>query len=163
VLTALQEKLAEAHGLAIAAAALTAKVAQRVDDERLRGELRALEDDARALRARCIEAENAFGEEAAEEMLAHASSTGDKAADMAAAWLRAGTGPLAAWTLLAMGEAGEVATWRAVGALAEAGGFDPVAELSAWALPVQERHLRVALDGAARLAALTDPSAPRWG
>lgn len=163
MLTALQEKLAEAHALAIAAAVLTVKVAARVDDEQLRGELHALEHDARALRARCIKAENGFGEEAAEEMLAHANATGDKAADMAAAWLKAGSGPLAAWTLLAMGEAGEVATWRAVRALARAGGFDAVAELSAWALPLQERHLRIALDGAERLAALTDPSEPRWG
>jgi hypothetical protein len=65
-----------------------------------------------------------------------------------------------AWAFLAMGEAGEVATWTAVEALVDA---DAIAELAAWALPVQRRHLELALDGTAQLASQADPAGPRFG
>jgi hypothetical protein len=97
-------------------------------------------------------------------MLAHANTTKEKAADMAAAWFKAGTGPLAAWSFLAMGEAAEVAVWSAVGTLAakSSDGRD-LQELSAWAVDVQTRHLETALRGAIRLAELLDADAPRFG
>ena len=62
-----------------------------------------------------------------------------------------------------MGEAGEVAAWSAVAALAVHADADDVGEVAAWALPVQRRHLRIALDGTVALAAALDPVAPRWG
>ena len=38
-----------------------------------------------------------------------------------------------------------------------------VAELAAWALPVQKRHLETALDAIAPLSTTFDPVGPRWG
>jgi len=117
-----------------------------------------MQEDAAEVRARCLAVEQALG--LADELLAHANVTRDHAADLAATWFKAGTSPLRAWSFLAMGEAGEVATWAAVDALADA---DGIAELAAWALPLQRRHLELALDGAALLASQADPNGPRWG
>ena len=158
MLTVLQEKLAEAHGLAIAAAVVVDKVEERTLDLELRRRLWAMQEEAAEVRAKCLEIERGLG--LADELLAHANVTREHAADLAAAWFKAGTSPLRAWSFLAMGEAGEVATWAAVDALADA---DGIAELAAWALPLQRRHLELALDGAALLARQADPNGPRWG
>jgi hypothetical protein len=156
MLTVLQEKLAEAHGLAIAAAVVVDKVEERTLDSELRRRLWTLQEDAAEMRARCLALERELGD----ELLAHAHVTRDRSADLAAAWFKAGTSPLRAWTFLAMGEAGEVATWMAIEALAD---VDRIAELAAWALPMQQRHLELALDGTAQLAKQADPSGPRFG
>jgi len=158
ILTVLQEKLAEAHGLAIAAAVVVNKVEERTLDLELRRRLWTMQEDAAEVRARCLELERRLG--LADELLAHANTTREHAADLAAAWFKAGTSPLRAWSFLAMGEAGEVATWSAVAALANA---DGIAELAAWALPLQRRPLELALDGAALLAREADPDGPRYG
>jgi hypothetical protein len=163
MLTVLQEKLAEAHGLAIAAAMVVDKVEERTLDLELRRRLWAMQEDAAEVRARCLAVEEGLGEELAEELLAHANTTREHAADLAVAWFKAGTSPLRAWSFLAMGEAGEVATWAALQALAARANTDGVAELAAWGLPLQRRHLELALDGAALLAREADPNAPRWG
>jgi hypothetical protein len=163
VLTVLQEKLGEAHGLAIAAASAIDRVEERLPCSLLREELDRMRLDTDEARARCLEAERAFGDETALEILAHANVTSEKVADLAGAWFKAGTGPLAAWSFLAMGEAAEVATWAALTSLAARDGSSGLVDLTGWALPVQERHLRIALDGAVRLAEAGDPAAERWG
>jgi hypothetical protein len=158
MLTVLQEKLAEAHGLAIAASVVVDKVEERTLDLDLRRRLWAMQEDAAEVRARCLAVEEQLGLQ--DELLAQANTTREHAADLAAAWFKAGTSPLRAWTFLAMGEAGEVATWAAVEALANS---DGVSELAAWALPLQRRHLELALDGAEQLARQADPDGPRFG
>jgi hypothetical protein len=164
MLSVLQEKLAEAHGLAIAATTVTERVEERVDVPSLQRSLRELRRDAEETRARCLRVEESFGEHLAGELLAHAISTKEHSADLLPAWFKAGTGPLRAWVFLAMGEAGEVATWTAVSRLAAAApDRNGVNELAEWALPVQQRHLRTALDGVDVLASWFDPDAPRWG
>ncbi|HSB39549.1 MAG TPA: hypothetical protein VLD13_10715 [Gaiellaceae bacterium] len=163
MLTALQEALAEAHGLAISAASTLDRVEERVLDGRLRRDLGAMRLDANELRARCLEVERWLGEELAAEILARANTVAEQASDLALAWFKAGTGPLSAWGFLAMGEAGEVAAWAALEALSRGEGPESVAELAAWALPVQRRHLQLALDGCALLAEAIDPASPRWG
>ena len=162
MLTVLHEKLAEAHGLAIAAGAVTALVDERTEHGELRRRLAELRADAEETRARCVAIECSLGL-AARELLAHANTTNEKAADLAGAWFKAGTGPVAAWSFLAMAEAGEVALWSAVEALAGRSPHPQLAELAAWALPLQRRHLEQALVGVAHLAARADPQAPRWG
>lgn len=163
MLTVLQQKLAEAHGLAIAAAAVTRKVEELVDDPELVQLLHALHRDAEETRSRCVLVEQDLGEELATELLQHANSTRHRGADLVGAWFKAGTDPLAAWSFLAMGEAGEVATWSAVASLA-ARSDDPTAiELAAWGLPLQERHLELALAASVRLADAFEAAAPRWG
>jgi hypothetical protein len=163
MLTVMQEKLAEAHGLAIAAAVVAGKVEERTLDRELRSRLWAMQEDAEKVRARCLEVERSFGEELARDLLAHANTTNEHAAELAGAWFKAGTGPLAAWSFLAMGEAGEVAVWAAVDRLAARAQADGVAELAAWALPVQRQHLELALEGTALLAEQADPHGPRYG
>jgi hypothetical protein len=163
MLTTLQEKLAEAHGLAIAASVVTAKVAERIADPSLLDVLSAMEDDADETRARCLLVERSLPEELRLEVQAHATSTHESAADLVGSWFKAGTDPLRAWSFLAMGEAAEVATWHAVATLAVRADADDVADLAAWAVPVQRRHLTLALDGAVALAELVDPVGPRWG
>ena len=163
MLTVLQEKLAEAHGLALAATSATRQVERRVDDPELVHRLRTMRADAEETRARCLLVERGFGEELATELLHHANSVNAKGADLAAAWFKAGTGPLAAWSFLAMGEAGEVATWSMLASLAARSDDAAVAELAAWALPVQQRHLEIALEGAVLLARAFEPSEARWG
>jgi hypothetical protein len=160
MLTVLQEKLAEAHGLAMAASVVTAKVEERVADRELRRRLWRMQDDAAAVRARCIDLEESLGE-LGQELLAHANTTNEHAGELVVSWFKAGTSPLRAWSFLAMGEAGEVATWTAVDRLAAGDGA--VGELARWALPLQQEHLELALGGAAILAGLADPDAPRFG
>jgi hypothetical protein len=161
MLTVLQEQLGDAHGLAIAASAVVDRVEGRVSEPALRRRLDELRLDASETRARCLEAEERFGDELAAEILAHANTTSDRAADLAGSWFKAGTGPLAAWSFLAMGEAAEVATWSALASLARRDRGHLV-ELVEWALPLQRRHLDVALEGASLLAHSAEPSAPRW-
>jgi len=163
MLTVLQQKLAEAHGLAIAAAAVTRTVEARVEDADLRRELRFMRDDAEETRARCLRVERQLPEELFDELRAHATSTHEKAADLVGAWFKAGTDPLRAWSFLAMGEAGEVAAWTAVAALALRADQGDVAELAAWALPVQKRHLETVLAAIVPLSTTFDPVGPRWG
>jgi hypothetical protein len=161
MLTVLQEKLAEAHGLAIAVAVVVDRVEERTLDLELRRRLWSLQDDAAEVRARCLAVEERLGLQ--DELLAHAQVTRGRASDLVGAWFKAGTSPLRAWSFLAMGEAGEVATWAALETLASRAQADGVVELAGWGLPLQRRHLELALDGAALLARGADPNGPRFG
>jgi hypothetical protein len=163
VLSELQEKLAEAHALAIAAASVAGTVELVTSEHELKLELRDLHGDADDTRARCIAHEQSFGPEVAEELLAHVNTIRDKAADLAGAWFTAGTSPISAWTFLAMGEAAELAVWTALQTLAAKAEDLALLELTTWALPVQRAHLETALSGTVRLAELRDPTGPRWG
>ena len=161
MLNVLQETLAEAHGLAIAASAAVDRVEQRVLDRDLRRRLDELRLDAAETRARCLDAERSFGDDLAAEILAHANTVSDRAAELAGAWFKAGTGPLAAWTFLAMGEAGEVSAWSGLRLLAER--EERLVELAEWGVEVQRRHLELALEGVELLAQQLEPAAPRPG
>jgi hypothetical protein len=163
MLSVLQQKLGEAHGLAMAAVTVTERVQERTEDAALFVELRRLRDDAEEARARCLSAERAFEPARADEILAHANTIKERASDLLGAWFKAGTGPLAAWSFLAMGEAAEVSTWSALVQLGRRADPDGIGALAEWGLPVQQRHLQVALDGAVRLAGLAEPHADRWG
>ena len=154
MLTVLQEQLGEVHGLAMAASETVDRVESRLQDRELRRRLDVLRLDASEIRGRCLEAERAYGAELGAEILARANTVAEKATDLAGAWFKAGTGPLAAWSFLAMGEAGELSSWTALASLAE---------LAAWGAEVQRRHLELVLDGAALVAALFEPAGPRWG
>lgn len=155
-LSVLAQKLADAHGLAIAATHVTTRVETMVDDVTLVGELRAMRRDAEETRARCMRIVD-------EEQIAHAQTIAERAQDLAGAWFKAGTDPLSAWSFLAMGEAAEVTTWAAVTELALQARAPEVAELAAWALPIQQQHLAQALSGAVRLAGLQDALGARFG
>jgi len=159
MLTVLQQTLADAHGLAIAASETVERVAERIDHSDLLRRLDDLRLDAREVRGRCLEAERELGEE--QELLAHANTISEHAADLAGAWFKAGTGPLAAWSFLAMGEAGELATWTALCSLAGRDGR--LVELAEWGVETQRRHLELVLDGVPLLAASFEPAEARFG
>ena len=163
MLTELQEKLAEAHALAIAASTVTHKVEAVTPEHELKLELHSMRRDADETRARCGVVERSLGAGLADELLAHVNVTKEKASDLAGAWFKAGTGPFAAWSFLAMGEAAEVAVWSALEILAAKAEQTGVLELAAWALPIQRAHLDTAFSGAVRLAELRSPDAARWG
>jgi hypothetical protein len=153
MLSPLERTLATAHGLAMAATVAVEHVEPRTPDGPLGARLRQMHDDAVETRRRCLRAERAFGEEDATEMLAHAHKVNERGADLVGAWFKAGTEPIQAWMFLAMGEAAEVAAWRSFARLLREadGGPHPIRKLVEWALPLQERHLDMALDGAASL------------
>jgi hypothetical protein len=155
-LTVLEQKLADAHGLALAAIDASRKVELLVEDVELRGRLRSMRKDAEETRDRCVLV-------ATQEMRAHANTIHERASDLAGAWFKAGTDALSAWSFLAMGEAAEVTTWAAVTELALQAEDSEVAELAAWALPIQQQHLATALSGAVRLAAHESALGPRFG
>jgi hypothetical protein len=163
MLTELQETLAQAHALAIAASAVTEKVEAVTPDQELRLELHAMRVDADDTRARCAAVERGLPADTGEELLARVNTRKEKAQDLAGAWFKAGTGPLAAWTFLAMGEAAEVVVWTALQTQAAKADDERVLELATWALPIQRAHLDTALSGAVRVAELRDPVGPRWG
>ena len=59
-----------------------------------------------------------------------------------------------------MAEAGEVGHWAILRKLNERAGIASVTELTDWALPVQEDHLRSCSKSALELAAAEDPGEP---
>ncbi|MDX6536905.1 MAG: hypothetical protein QOD37_1246 [Gaiellales bacterium] len=153
MLRLLHEKLAEAHGLAIASARVCEAASARIESRALQRHLRHMRRESDESRVRCLRIEETLGAAIAEDMRVHAIMVDGKASDVAHAWLDAGTDPLRAWLLVAMSEGAELAEWRAVAALAAAGrDSSTIRELASWALAVQERHVSVALDGAATLA-----------
>lgn len=156
-LTKVQEKLSEALALALAAAVVAEKVEERVDDPELVAALRTMRADARETEARILGVAGRYEDEVCWELQAHAAYVQRKAGEMANAWFKAATDGIQAYEFLAMGEAGEVATWAALDALN--GQWDPaVTELCAWARPIQERHLRDALEGCVKVASLPLPA-----
>jgi len=163
VLTVLQEKLAEAHGLAIASARATRTVERYLEDWVLRDVLDELRRDAHETRVRCLALERSLRPALADELVAHANTASERVGDLAAAWFKAGTDPFRAWSFLVMGEAGEVSAWSALHGLAAAADEEAVLPLARWGLALQERHLDLALDGIARLVQRTRPAADRYG
>lgn len=153
MLRLLHEKLAEAHGLALASTRATEAVAARVDSRSLRSRLRRLRRESEEVRLRCLRFQDTLSADIRDHMRVHVIAADAKAADVAHAWLDAGSDPLRAWLLLVMGESAELAVWHAVAALAarSAEGLR-IADLAAWALQIQERHLDIALEGSRELA-----------
>ena len=85
MLTVLQEALAEAHGLAIAASATVDKVERRLLDSGPRRRLDELRLDAAEARARCLDAERLFVADArAKRVFSFSSTTTDSAGKCAA-------------------------------------------------------------------------------
>ena len=77
----MQEKLAEAHALAIAASSVTARVRERVSDGSLLAALRRMDEDAEVIRTRCLAVERGLGDALADELLGHVNWMNERAAD----------------------------------------------------------------------------------
>src|ERR1700694_453174 len=152
-LTKLESKLAEVLGLAAAAKGATEKVRAMLDDNELAlaGELTRMHDEARENEARCSEGAGEFdGKKTA--ILEKARETRREAIEMMETYLAGEDKALDGLEFMAMAEAGEVGPWGIVKKVTEQANMRSVAQLAEWALPIQERHLKVVLDCSLALA-----------
>jgi len=155
-LTTLEEKLAEVLGLAQAAQKATQKIEGLVEDDSATATLRRMREEAEETERRCTEAaEERDGRKTA--ILEKARETKGEATEMMETYLGDDADGLDGFEFLTMAEAGEVGHWTVLRKLNEAAGEERIAELTEWALPIQERHFSEAKECSVSLAGQKDP------
>ena len=158
-LTVLEEKLGEVLGLAMAAQDATSKVEKLTEDESLAQTLQRQRDEAEQTEERCTTlAERLDGKKTA--VLDKARETKGEATEMMKTYLGEDSDALDGFEFLTMAEAAEVGHWSVLRKLNERASQEGLGELIAWALPIQERHFKEALDGSVELAGQEDPNKP---
>ncbi len=157
-LTKLEAKLGEVTGLAMAAQAATKKVGTLAKEEHpdLVARLEKMHNEAAETERRCTEiAEDLNGKKTA--ILEEARAVKSKGAEMMSTYLDDDADALDGFEFLTMAEAGEVGHWSVLKKLNEKKGSQQIDELVAWALPIQERHLKQVTETSLELAADEDP------
>lgn len=155
-LTTLEEKLAEVLGLAQAAQEATEEVESLVEDDEVVASLRQMREEAEETERRCTEvAEERDGKKTA--ILERAQETKGEASEMMSTYLGDDADGLDGFEFLTMAEAGEVGHWAVLQKLNEQAGEEPIAELTQWALPIQERHFSDTKECSLTLAGRKDP------
>ena len=144
-------------GLALAAVTLTEKVEERTPERSLRLELSRMRDDALETQARSHGEAATLPVDVADELRATAQRTKNPAGELSIIWLKSGADAVAAWTFLAMGEAGEFAAWLAVTEVTEPAADAALLDLARWALETRRRHLETAFAGTVALAGAEQP------
>jgi hypothetical protein len=158
-LTVLEEKLAEVLGLATAAQGATGKIRDMTDDEGLLQTLDRMREEAEQTEERCIAlADDLDGKKTA--VLEKARETKGEATEMMSTYLGEDAEALDGFEFLTMAEAAEVGHWSVLRKLNERANRAGLAQLIEWALPIQERHFKEALEGSLQLAAQEDPDEP---
>jgi len=162
-LTALESKLGEVLGLAMAAQGATEKVSKLVEDEAGHDDLRAtlarMNEEARETEERTTALAGSLdGKKTA--MLEKARETKQEATEMMSAYLGDDADALDGFEFLTMAEAGEVGHWSIVGKMNERARLEGLEELVGWATPIQHRHFEQTLKGSLELAADEDPNEP---
>ena len=162
-LTAIESKLGEVLGLAMAAQDATAKVGKLVEDEGghddLRSTLQRMAKEAKETEERTTDlASELDGKKTA--ILEKARETKQEATEMMSTYLGDDADALDGFEFLTMAEAGEVGHWRVVGTMSERASVPGLQELVQWAEPIQERHFQLTLEGSVELAADEDPNEP---
>jgi hypothetical protein len=162
-LTALESKIGEVLGLAMAAQGATEKVAKLVEDEgdheNLRTTLERMHEEAKQAEERTTElADSLDGKKTA--ILEKARETKQEAAEMMSTYLGDDADALDGFEFLTMAEAGEVGHWSVVGKLNERARVPGLQELVDWVTPIQQRHFEDTLRGSLELAADEDPNGP---
>jgi len=158
-LTNLESKMAEVLGLAAASkgAAETVKRMLHDDERELATVLNRLRDEAAETEERCTELAAGFdGKKTA--ILEAARETKHEATKMMETYLAGEDEALDGFEFLTMAEAGEVGHWAIVKELNERAGIAAVAELTDWALPLQEKHLAIVRESSLQLASKEDPN-----
>ena len=160
-LTALESKLGEVLGLAMAAQEATAKVGKLVEEEGehddLRATLQRMAKEAKETEERTTDlASELEGKKTA--ILEKARETKQEATEMMSTYLGDDADALDGFEFLTMAEAGEVGHWEVLQQMSGGAGRSDVQELVAWALPIQQRHLEGARAGSKTLAAAEDPN-----
>jgi hypothetical protein len=161
-LTALESKLGEVLGLAMAAQDATAKVGKLVEEEGhddLHATLQRMAAEARETEERTTElASELDGKKTA--ILEKARETKQEAVEMMSTYLGDDADALDGFEFLTMAEAGEVGHWSVVGTMSRRANVPGLEELVAWATPIQQRHFQQTLEGSVELAADEDPNEP---
>jgi hypothetical protein len=158
-LTTLETKLGEVLGLAMAAQDSTQKVkklAQEEGNDELVRRLERIHQEAAETEERCAEvAEGLDGKKTA--VLEKAREVKREASEMMSTYLGDDADALDGFEFLTMAEAGEVGHWAIVGVLSRRAGDEKLQRLVEWARPIQERHLREAMEGSIKLAGQQNP------
>lgn len=158
-LTVLESKLAEVLGLAGAAKGATEKVKGMLDEQEthLAGELEQMGEEASQTEERCTDVAGGLdGKKSA--ILEEAREVKQEATEMMKTYLEGEDEALDGFEFLTMAEAGEVGHWEILQKLNEQAGIPAIAELTKWALPIQERHLAEVRKGSLTLASRQDPN-----
>jgi hypothetical protein len=162
-LTALESKIGEVLGLAMAAQEATRKVTKLVEQE---GEHEDLAQTLQRMAGEAKETEERTTELASEldgkktAILEKARETKQEATEMMSTYLGDDADALDGFEFLTMAEAGEVGHWEIVGVLAERARHAETRSLVDWALPIQKRHLADVRQGSLKLAEQEDPNEP---
>jgi hypothetical protein len=162
-LTAIESKIGEVLGLAMAAQDATAKVGKLVEEEGghddLRSTLQRMAKEAKETEERTTDlASELDGKKTA--ILEKARETKQEASEMMSTYLGDDADALDGFEFLTMAEAGEVGHWRVVGTMSERANVPGLQELVQWAEPIQQRHFQQTLEGSVELAADEDPNEP---
>ncbi len=162
-LTALESKIGEVLGLAMAAQDATAKVGKLVEEEGghddLRSTLQRMAKEAKETEERTTDlASELDGKKTA--ILEKARETKQEATEMMSTYLGDDADALDGFEFLTMAEAGEVGHWQVVGTMNERAQLRGLQELVRWAEPIQQRHFQQTLEGSVELAADEDPNEP---
>jgi hypothetical protein len=162
-LTALESKIGEVLGLAMAAQGVTEKVGKLVEDEGghegLRATLERMREEARQAEERTTELAGSIdGKKTA--ILEKARETKQEATEMMSTYLGDDADALDGFEFLTMAEAGEVGHWSVVGKMNERARLPGLQELVDWMTPIQQRHFEQTLSGSLELAADEDPDEP---
>ena len=162
-LTALESKIGEVLGLAMAAQEATRKVTTLVEQEGNHEDLgQALQQMAREAK----ETEERTTDLASElegkktAILEKARETKQEATEMMSTYLGDDADALDGFEFLTMAEAGEVGHWQVVGTMNERAQLPGLQELVRWAEPIQQRHFQQTLEGSVELAEDEDPNQP---
>lgn len=157
-LRAIDEKLGEVLGLAMAAQQATSKIGTMVEDEQVGATLQQMNDDA-AETERRVDKLVATLDGRKTKIHDQARETKSEAVEMMKTYLGDDADGLDGLEFLTMAEAGEYGHWKVVDALNEELGDERLQELVDWALPIQRQHLELTLDGSVTLARQEDPVA----
>jgi len=162
-LTALESKIGEVLGLAMAAQDVTRNVSRLVQDE---GEHEDLEQALERMAHEARETEERTTELASElegkktAILEKARETKQEATEMMSTYLGDDADALDGFEFLTMAEAGEVGHWSVVGTMNQRAQVPGLQELVEWVTPIQQRHFQQTLEGSVELAEDEDPNEP---
>jgi hypothetical protein len=162
-LTALESKIGEVLGLAMAAQDATQKVSKLVDEEGnhedLAQTLQRMAQEAKETEDRTTEvASELEGKKTA--ILEKARETKKEAVEMMSTYLGDDADALDGFEFLTMAEAGEVGHWQVVGTMNQRARLSRLQEVVEWVTPIQQRHLQQTLEGSVELAGDEDPNEP---
>ena len=162
-LTALESKIGEVLGLAMAAQDATQKVEKLVREE---GEHDDLSQTLQRMAKEAKETEERTTALASEldgkktAILEKARETKQEATEMMSTYLGDDADALDGFEFLTMAEAGEVGHWSVVGTMNAKAHVPGLQELVEWVTPIQQRHFQQTLEGSVQLAAEEDPNEP---